>query len=136
MNHHQSFLHFHRFYKVRVNPLNGLLQRDDFTFADTLGNPVRYGRAGDCYSASKSCHRGKFQIDLTGTGLRLHKDADWEPWGSPKVPQRLLNYRKSPGGTLAYGECGGSCGGCQPKNARLYVEPQRCRGTFEQSKFL
>lgn len=46
----------------------------------------------------------------------------------------MLNYRKSPGGTLAYGECGGSCGGCQPKNAKLYVEPQRCLGAFNEGE--
>lgn len=46
----------------------------------------------------------------------------------------MLKYRKSPGGTLAYGECGGSCGGCQPKNARLFVEPQKCLGSYSQSK--
>lgn len=115
-----------RFHKIRIDPQTSLIHRDDFTFADTIGNHVRYGRAGDCYSAASKCHRGRFQVDLTGTGLRVRSDIDWEPWGSPKIPQRILKYRKSPDGTLVYGECGGSCGGCQPKNEKLYLEPTKC----------
>ena len=46
---------------------------DDFHYSITRsGKRIRYGQAGDCYSASKeSCRKGKFQIDLTGTGFRL-----------------------------------------------------------------
>ena len=115
-----------RFSKVRVDPTTGLVHRDDFAFAKSEGNPVRYGRAGDCYSAASKCHKGRFQIDLSGTGLRMRKEVVWEAWGNPKLPQRLLNYRKSQDGTFASGECGGSCGGCQPRNEKLFVEPSIC----------
>ncbi|XP_031556840.1 uncharacterized protein LOC116293538 isoform X2 [Actinia tenebrosa] len=118
-----------RFYKVRVDPTTGLLERDDYRFADIQGNPVRYGRAGDCYSASTSCHKGRFQIDLTGTGLRLRRDSAWVPWGTPRISPNVLNYRQSPDGAMVYGECGGSCGGCQPKNSKLFVEPSQCLQT-------
>lgn len=129
-----SFIISSRFYKVRVDPTTGLLERDDYKFAETQGNPVRYGRAGDCYSASNSCHKGRFQIDLTGTGLRLRRDTAWVPWGTPKISPNVLNYRQSPDGTMVYGECGGSCGGCQPKNARLFVEPLQCLQTPTRGK--
>ena len=46
---------------------------DDFHYSTTSsGKEIKYGEAGDCYSASKaSCRKGKFKIDLTGTGFRL-----------------------------------------------------------------
>ena len=54
------------------------------------------------------------------------KDVEWEAWGTPKLPQRLLNVRKSEDGLTALGECGGSCGGCQPIKEKMYVEPAAC----------
>lgn len=49
------------------------LVADDFHYSTTSsGKQIKYGEAGDCYSASKeSCRKGKFKIDLTGTGFRL-----------------------------------------------------------------
>ena len=46
---------------------------DDFQYSTTSsGKQIKYGEAGDCYSASKeNCRKGKFKIDLTGTGFRL-----------------------------------------------------------------
>ena len=102
------------------------MHRDDFQYAKTEGNPVRFGRAGDCFSAASKCQKGKFQVDLSGTGLRMRKDVDWETWGTPKLPQRLLNIHKAEDGTMAYGECGGSCGGCQPIKEKMFVEPATC----------
>ena len=115
-----------RFNKIRVDPTSGLVHRDDYQFSKSEGNPVRFGRAGDCFSAASKCHRGKFQLDLTGTGLRMLKEVEWEAWGTPKLPQRLLNVRKSEDGLTAVGECGGSCGGCQPIKEKMYVEPAAC----------
>ena len=130
---HNSKLILHlyhpRFSKIRVEPNTGLIHRDDFQFAKSEGNPVRFGRAGDCYSAASRCHKGNFQIDLTGTGVRLNEDAQWEPWGTPRIPQRLVNYKKSDDGLFAYGECGGSCGGCTPKGEKLLIEPVSCQRT-------
>ncbi|XP_048581714.1 uncharacterized protein LOC5511228 isoform X2 [Nematostella vectensis] len=122
-----------RFNKIRIDPSSGLIHRDDFTFSFHTGNPVKYGRAGDCFSAASKCHKGRFNIDLTGTGLRVRSDIEWEQWGSPKIPHRLLSYRKSDDGTKVFGECGGSCGGCTPKNERLYVEPARCTKPNQQA---
>ncbi|XP_074627228.1 uncharacterized protein LOC141885237 isoform X4 [Acropora palmata] len=115
-----------RFNKIRLDPATGLVQRDDFQFSKTEGNPVRYGRAGDCYSAASKCHKGKFFIDLTGTGLRMRKEVEWEAWGTPKLPKRLVNVRKSQDGLTAIGECGGSCGGCEPIQEKMLVEPSTC----------
>ncbi|EDO27330.1 predicted protein [Nematostella vectensis] len=122
-----------RFNKIRIDPSSGLIHRDDFTFSFHTGNPVKYGRAGDCFSAASKCHKGRFNIDLTGTGLRVRSDIEWEQWGSPKIPHRLLSYRKSDDGTKVFGECGGSCGGCTPKNERLYLEPARCTKPNQQA---
>ena len=46
---------------------------DDFHYSTTSsGKKIKYGEAGDCFSASKEyCRKGEFQIDLTGTGFRL-----------------------------------------------------------------
>ena len=46
---------------------------DDFLYSTTSsGKQIKYGEAGDCYSTSKeNCRKGKFKIDLTGTGFRL-----------------------------------------------------------------
>ena len=46
---------------------------DDFHYSTTSsGKKIKYGEAGDCFSASKEyCRKGEFKIDLTGTGFRL-----------------------------------------------------------------
>lgn len=129
------YIYLFRFNKLRVDPTSGLVHRDDYQFARSEGNPVRFGRAGDCFSAASKCHKGKFQIDLTGTGLRMRKEVEWEAWGTPKLPHRLLNVRKSEDGLTAVGECGGSCGGCQPIKERMYVEPSACTDPSSTGKY-
>ena len=129
-----SLLYF-SFNKIRVDPESGLVHRDDFQYAKSEGNPVRFGRAGDCFSAASKCQKGKFQVDLSGTGLRMRKDVNWENWGTPKRPQRLLNIHKAEDGTMAYGECGGSCGGCQPINEKMFVEPATCTDQSTTGKY-
>lgn len=129
------FLFYIRFNKIRVDPSSGLIHRDDFQYAKSEGNPVRFGRAGDCFSAASKCQKGKFQVDLSGTGLRMRKDVDWEAWGTPKMPQRLLNIHKAEDGTMAYGECGGSCGGCQPVKEKMFVEPSTCTDPTSTGKY-
>ena len=49
------------------------LVADDFHYSTTSsGKKIKYGEAGDCFSASKEyCRKGEFKIDLTGTGFRL-----------------------------------------------------------------
>ena len=61
------------FSKVLVDLNSMSIVPDDFYYSTTSsGKRIKYGEAGDCYSASKeSCRKGKFQIDLTGTGFRL-----------------------------------------------------------------
>ncbi|CAH3026593.1 unnamed protein product, partial [Porites evermanni] len=115
-----------RFNKLRIDPTSGLIHRNDYQFAKTEGNPVRFGRAGDCFSAASKCRKGKFQIDLSGTGMRMRRDVEWEAWGTPKLPKRLLNVQKTDDGLSVVGECGGSCGGCQHAQERMYVEPAKC----------
>jgi hypothetical protein len=62
------------FTKVRLilGPDGAKIKADDFQFASKVGKNVQLGVAGDCYSASSSnCRKGRFKIDLTGTGFRL-----------------------------------------------------------------
>ena len=56
----------------------------------------------------------------------MRRDVEWEAWGTPKLPKRLLNVQKTDDGLSVVGECGGSCGGCQPVQERMYVEPAKC----------
>ena len=56
----------------------------------------------------------------------MRGDVEWEAWGTPKLPKRLLNVQKTDDGLSVVGECGGSCGGCQPAQERMYVEPAKC----------
>lgn len=56
----------------------------------------------------------------------MRRDVVWEAWGTPKLPKRLLNVQKTDDGLSVVGECGGSCGGCQPAQERMFVEPAKC----------
>ena len=48
--------------------------RGDDSFGHTLfRSTVNYGLAGDCYSKALCMPRGFFNIDLSGTGLRVRK---------------------------------------------------------------
>ena len=61
------------FTKVRLDLSTMTLVPDDFHYSTTSsGKKIKYGEAGDCFSASKEyCRKGEFKIDLTGTGFRL-----------------------------------------------------------------
>lgn len=62
------------FTKVRLilGPNGATIKTDDFQFATKVGKNVPLGVAGDCYSASSNnCRKGRFKIDLTGTGFHL-----------------------------------------------------------------
>ena len=46
--------------------------RWDDSFGDTVfGNNVSYGVAADCYSRALCMPHGFFNVDLSGTGLRV-----------------------------------------------------------------
>jgi hypothetical protein len=107
-----------------VNPKNGLIKQDDFRFAISEGNPVKFGRGGDCFSLGE-CRRGGFQMDLSGTGLELRDDIRWGSWGAP-MGSRMINFTRSPDRTKVSAVCGGSCGGCQPAKGRIYLVPSSC----------
>ena len=54
-----EIINFSRFKRIRVNPSNMLIRRADFTFAYRVGNPIKFGTGGDCYSKSKQdCRKG------------------------------------------------------------------------------
>ena len=77
---------------------------NDQSFALTEhGSPVAYGTAGDCYSMSdcpQVCElsrmmlnfsKGRFSIDLRGTGLRLVDDLQWTDQGH-RTSSRIERY--------------------------------------------
>ena len=90
----------------------------DFTYAETEtgGTAVPYGSAGDCFSANTSnCRRGKFMIDLSGTGLRVADGVSWRV--ASNTPgfnmQDFVNHQ----GILIQSKCGGWCGHCAPSTS-------------------
>ena len=89
---------------------------DDFTFARQVSGfeKIPYGSAGDCFSSSRKCPMGKFQIDLSGTGLRLSEHVSWFSIGNYTSEQvvRLDNENR-----IVQGRCGGFCGECRPQIA-------------------
>lgn len=62
---------------MRLN--RGNFTAKDYTYSKQIsGKPVPFGEAGDCYSNSKrGCPQGRFNIDLTGTGMRVSQDTAW-----------------------------------------------------------
>ncbi|XP_048580125.1 uncharacterized protein LOC5504243 isoform X2 [Nematostella vectensis] len=114
------------FTKVRVilgaNAVS--IKADDFQFATKIGNSVNYGVAGDCYSSTaENCRKGRFQIDLTGTGFRIKDTVHWQHIGSPSEIKNTLDIdaeRRS-----VYAECGGYCGECRPQGT-IDLEMDTC----------
>ena len=50
-----------------------VLRRDNTFGQTTFGTNVIYAMAGSCFSKALCLPRGHFNIDLTGTGLKVRK---------------------------------------------------------------
>lgn len=100
------------FTKIRLNITSLRVDSKDFTFSKQIkGKPVPYGEAGDCYSNSKrGCPQGRFNIDLSGTGMRISHDTTWVGKGS----NTSFWVNKIEDNTKIAGRCGGYCGTCVP----------------------
>merc|ERR1719461_257739 len=86
-------------------------------------NNLAPGTGASCYSWS-SCaasKRGKFSMDLTGTGLVLADSVKWTAGGWGNGVQTVLNFVKT--ATKASGNCGAWCGSCKPAG-KLIVQPE------------
>ena len=116
-----------RFRRVRINPLNMLLVRDDFRHAFTSGNHVKYGTAGDCYSkSSEDCRKGRFKINLSGTGLHMNQRT-WVATGYPKeMAERITQFQSSADWTQVSAHCGGSCAECEPNEGHISIQTDIC----------
>lgn len=116
---------FTKFSKVRLNVTEGSIIPDDFQFAESDGNRVPYGTAGDCYSSNPgNCRKGDFSIDLTGTGLRLKSSVSWSLEAEP-LGISIRDFKKDKHSQVVTAKCGGYCGLCQP-SGKLLVEQLIC----------
>jgi len=115
------------FRRVRINPTNMLLVRDDYRHAYTTGNPVKYGTAGDCYSKStEDCRKGRFKINLAGTGVHMN-ERKWVATGFPKdMSERITQFQNSADWKTVSGHCGGSCSECEPSEGHIRITPDIC----------
>ncbi|XP_078695714.1 A disintegrin and metalloproteinase with thrombospondin motifs 9-like [Branchiostoma floridae x Branchiostoma belcheri] len=112
-----------KFSKLRIKFDKSRIEviRDDYTFARTTdGRDIKFGHAGDCYSALQGCAKGKFKVNLTGTKLKL-ANVEWklnEHW-----PQNLQisHMTKSDDGKIASARCGGYCATCDPVGGKIYL---------------
>uniref|UniRef100_A0A023EZL6 Putative a disintegrin and metalloproteinase with thrombospondin motifs 9 n=1 Tax=Triatoma infestans TaxID=30076 RepID=A0A023EZL6_TRIIF len=118
----QSGLTF--FSKIAINLTSFTINRDDWTFAKRWkGSLIKYGEAGDCIRRSgrrEGCQvQGEFQINLQGTGLRIHPASIWDNYGADIDISRFQN------GVQISGRCGGGCCGfCRPRDPlRLDLVP-------------
>ncbi|ESO95475.1 hypothetical protein LOTGIDRAFT_160628 [Lottia gigantea] len=84
-----------------------------------------FGHAADCYASipPDACGViGKFEIDFRGTGFKVRNDTTWEAKSSGFVHNITRSFNDS----VVVGYCGGEtnrvCGGCKPKNNKLYID--------------
>ncbi|XP_073974376.1 ADAM metallopeptidase with thrombospondin type 1 motif A isoform X2 [Rhodnius prolixus] len=112
------------FNKIAVNLTSLTVKRDDWTFAKRWkGSMIKYGEAGDCIRHSgrrNGCQvQGEFQINLQGTGLRIHPSTVWDNYGAD------IDIDRSHNGVKISGRCGGGCCGfCRPRDPlRLDLVP-------------
>ena len=105
---------------------------DDFEFAVSIGVPIPFGSAGDCFSANEdpTCRKGSFMIDLNTSGLKISETVTWKMQASDGLAVAdFLNDK----GLRVSGRCGGWCGHCKP-SPYLKFEMSGC--SLDTSKFL
>jgi len=96
-------------------------------FKSTTANNKAPGTGGSCYSWANcaSTKRGKFSVDLTGTGLALADSVKWKAsgWGGPS-PTTVSDYERT--AYKASGRCGAWCGSCEPEgNLAVVPDPKK-----------
>ncbi|CAB4034681.1 venom prothrombin activator pseutarin-C non-catalytic subunit-like, partial [Paramuricea clavata] len=82
---------------------------------------VSYGNAGDCFSKALCMPRGLFNIDLTGTGLRIKPGVSWGRGAWPAEHKKLYTIHEDLYAQVIDANCGAYCGSCYP-NGPLYLE--------------
>ncbi|XP_046572647.1 A disintegrin and metalloproteinase with thrombospondin motifs 9-like [Haliotis rubra] len=113
--------------KIRLNETTLAVDIEDATFAEVVGQPLRYGQAQDCYSEHdngvlSACGlKGYFFIDLSHTGFVVSEKQKWKTYGW--LPLALVN--RTEGGAVVNVQCGGFCGGCTPDGNQLLLDLNR-----------
>ena len=115
-----------RFDKVRIDVTKMSVIADDYTFATVeSGMSVKFGEAGDCFSASKKpCRKGSFKVDLTNTGMHVDGQVRWVANAFP-VGIRVQDFERSRTGHVVSANCGGWCGHCGP-DGDLKLQQDEC----------
>ena len=113
-----------------------LVRRSDYAFAYKVGNPVKYGSAGDCYSKSKEdCRKGYFKINLNGTNMRIAGPHKWLATGYPVgMSERISQFEHSDDWKVVSAHCGGSCSQCEPHDGHIRLQPDMCLDNSNQKK--
>lgn len=100
------------FTKLKMDILTLKVQVSDMTFTNSInGKNIPFGTAGDCYSAAQ-CPQGRFNINLSGTGLIVSQNTTWSSQGT-HASQRIERLHE---GEIIQGWCGGLCGWCSPES--------------------
>ncbi|XP_028409645.1 uncharacterized protein LOC114532360 [Dendronephthya gigantea] len=111
------------FSKIRLKINNMEVVRDDHSFGSTLfGKDIRYAHAYDAFSVALCEPRGMFNIDLTGTGLRIKPELTWTRSLYPSYHVAILTIREDFYRQIVDAKCGGYGGSCYPVGSSLYVE--------------
>jgi hypothetical protein len=112
------------FGRVRIDVQSMELIANDYTFARTrnssTGRSIEYGSAGDCFSKS-GCPKGRFQVDLRHTGLKVDPRNRWHRHGSPGSNTTMI-IDFDHGGQVVEGKCGGHCGRCYSEASKIKVQ--------------
>ncbi|KAG1667926.1 A disintegrin and metalloproteinase with thrombospondin motifs 9 [Nymphon striatum] len=105
---------FTSFRKIRLNITTLQVITNDFTFSETRGSKkIKYGEAGDCYSAAK-CPQGQFSINLSHTDFIVWNSVRWKANGM----HAAIKIHKTNNGFKVQGKCGGYCGSCYPDHSK------------------
>lgn len=100
------------------DPTNATRNNPRYKFLD-------FGVAGDCTSATCDTNKkGKFRMDVRGTGLRFVTPINWLfiGWPSECQGKQPVNYSVNERNQVITGHCGARCGGCRTRNLSLEVD--------------
>ncbi|XP_046556017.1 A disintegrin and metalloproteinase with thrombospondin motifs 9-like isoform X2 [Haliotis rubra] len=104
------------FQKIGFDVKHMTVVKNDYTFANWTNKAKPYGRAADCYtghgnSVAVCGTKGRFKIDLRGTGLAVVPEQTWRKYGYQAIIESISRNQE---GTVIELRCGGYCGYCDP----------------------
>ncbi|XP_067686029.1 A disintegrin and metalloproteinase with thrombospondin motifs 9-like [Haliotis asinina] len=104
------------FQKIGFDVKHMTVAINDYTFSNWTNKATPYGRAADCYTTHRGSvavcgTKGRFTIDLRGTGLAVVPEQTWRQHGYLAIIESISRSRE---GNVIELRCGGYCGGCDP----------------------